>query len=195
MRGAVKLLILNGPRDPRAANYPSYRGTYRAHPTYSDLFPEYHEINRLFSWFLDEGGELGVVQDTQRALRFAELLNRHSPGSEHFEVVECTDGDALPQSGGALLGYDLSAGYNNSLLWWQLRPPPGVASLALHVQEFYELLCRHYGPQLNSQGLFQTSDIAVLCLRSMAALQELSPNLFEGGDLRSYQVIGIYLVP
>jgi hypothetical protein len=39
---------------------------------------------------------------------------------------------------------------------------------------------RHYAPQFNGQGLFQTWEVASLCLRAMTALQDLSPNLFEG---------------
>jgi hypothetical protein len=174
--------------------YPTYRGTYRAHPSHSDIFPEAHEVNQLFYWFLDEGGELGVVQDIQKALRFAELLNLHSTGPEHFEVVECADMHTLSDSGGAFLGYDISAGFNNSLLSWQLHPSPDNTELPPAIRELYELLCRHYVPQLNRQGLFQTSDIAAACLRSMIALQDLSPNLFEGGNLRNFHVLGLYRI-
>jgi hypothetical protein len=35
----MKLLILNGPPDARAAKYPLYRGTCRAHPAYCELLP------------------------------------------------------------------------------------------------------------------------------------------------------------
>src|SRR5439155_26446134 len=118
----MKLLILNGPRDPQPIQNPLYRGTYRSHPTHCDALPDDHEINKLFFWFLEEGGELGVVHNLSKALRFAELLNSYFAGRQHFEVIEATEGDSTPESGGALLGFDLSAGYNNSLLWWGLKP-------------------------------------------------------------------------
>lgn len=190
----MKLLLLDGPRDPRAARSVHYRGTSRAHPTYCDALPEDHEINRLFHWFLEEGGELGVVRDRKKALRFAELRNSYLPASGHFEVVEVTDGAEPPEVGGLFMGYDLSEGYNNSLLVWELRSFLSGNSLAQPIRELCDLLSRYYSPQLNGQGLFQTVEMASLCLKSMTALQDLSPNLFEGGDLRRFKVVGLYRV-
>src|SRR5215472_4294200 len=128
----MNFLILNGPRCPRAAAYPHYRGTYRAHPTCCEGLPEDSEINKLFFWFLEEGGELGVVHDLSKALRYVELLNAYPlPGYSHFEVVEVTGGDEAPQVGGELLGFDVSSGYNNSLLWWwqPATQPKAIASV------------------------------------------------------------------
>jgi len=72
-------------------------------------------------WFLEEGGELGVVRDLSNALRFAELWNTRLKPEDRFEVVEVVDGDANPKGNGYFLGFDLSSGYNNSLLSWGLR--------------------------------------------------------------------------
>jgi hypothetical protein len=148
----------------------------------------------LFFWFLDEGGELGVVQDLSKALRFAELWNARLMEQDRFEVLEVVDGDATSEGGGHFLGFDLSSGYNNSLLSSGLRQGAGIARLPEPVQELCALVSRHYAPQLNPQGLFQTFDAASLCLRSMIALQDLSPNLFEGGDLRDFRPVGLFAV-
>ena len=173
---------------------PTYRGTYRAHPTYCDALPPTHEINTLFSWFVDEGGELGVVSDLQRALRFAQLWNTRLPEQKHFEVVEVTNGAATPKTLGSLMGFDISAGYNYSLLSWGLEVPKSAQELDWRVRDMYELLSRHYRPQLNSLGLFETEEIAALCLRSLRALQGFCPSLFESGNLEEFQVTGLYAV-
>jgi hypothetical protein len=194
----MRLLIVNGPRDPRCPAYQSYRGTYRAHPTYCDGVPKDHELNKMFFWFLEEGGELGLVHDLTKAMRYVELLNTHlshfSPPYTHFEVVEVTDGNTRPESNGNFIGFDLSAGYNNSLLSSGLKQFSGVNQLAEPIRELCDLMSRHYAPQLNAQGLFQTFEVASLCLRSMIALQDLSPSLFEGGDLREFRPVGLYTV-
>jgi len=189
----MNLLVLDGPRDPRPGTNPLYRGTYRAHPTHCETAPDDDEINRLFFWFLEEGGELGVVKDPLRALRFAELWNKRLVAGR-FEVLEATESSARPESDGHFIGYDLSAAYNNSLLVSGLRSLESINLLPLPVREMLDLLNRHYAPQLNAQGLFQSIEVACLCLRSMVALQVLHPNLFEGGDLRDFQPVGLYRV-
>lgn len=191
----MNLLILNGPGRSRAASDPKYRGTYRVHPTYCESVPEEHEINKLFFWFLEEGGELGVVGDLLKALRYAQLLNDlASSNPSHFEVVEVADGDSAPICDGTFLGFDLSSGYNNSLLAWGFRQFPGGATLPEPIHELNNLINRHYAPQLNAAGLFDTYDVANSCLRSMIALQDLFPNLFEGGDLRDFRTVGLYRI-
>jgi hypothetical protein len=57
----VETGILDGPRNPRNRECPQYRGTYRTHPTYCDAPPEDDEINTLFFWFLEAGGESDVA--------------------------------------------------------------------------------------------------------------------------------------
>ncbi len=190
----MNLLILDGPRDPRPSNNPLYRGTYRAHPSHCDELPDDHEINKLFFWFLEEGGESGVVRDITKALRFVELWNARLKEKSRFETVEVADGDTHPQSNGMFIGFDLSAGYNNSLLSSGLKQFVGVNQLQGPVRELWDLVSRHYAPQLNGQGLFQTFEVASLCLRAMTALQDLSRNLFEGGNLREFRPVGLYSV-
>lgn len=210
----MKLLILNGPRDPRAAAFSHYRGTYRAHPTYCEALQKDHEINNLFFWFLREGGETGLVHDLTKALRYAELLNMHlsefNPGFAHFEVIEVTDGDTHGDAKGRLMGFDLSAGYNNSLLWWWGQgtepnaatsvgqtgnTPPGISTFPKPILVLDDLIHRFYAPELNRNGLFKTTATASECLKAMDALQQLCPNFYEGEDLRAtFCVVGLYLV-
>jgi hypothetical protein len=193
MENPMNLLLLNGPSSPELGRNPHYRGTDRAHPTYCDSLPKQHEINRLFFWFLEEGGESGVVHDLEKAKRYAELLNLLVK-EQSFEVIEVVDGSATPGCGGQFLGFDLSLHYNRSLLQWGFKSLPGLHTLPGPIHELCELLNRYYGPQLNGSGLFETYDVATSCLRSMIALQTLSANLFEGGDLERFRVIGVYHV-
>lgn len=192
----MNLLILNGARDPRAAKFPQYRGTYRAHPTFLDSAARDDEVNQLFFWFLEEGGELGMVHDPVKALRYAALLNERLDGMSRFEVVEAAKGDAVPQAGVEFLGFDLSAGCNNSLLWWWgPEPPMARGALPEAIRELGNLIHRYYGPRLNKHGLFQELQIASECLRSMDALQQLSPNLYEGESLQSgFEAVGLHLI-
>lgn len=192
----INLLILNGPPDRRDGFDPRYRGTYRSHPTYCDSKSGDDEVNKLFLWFLQEGGELGLVHDPEKAILYANLLNRHSPKEQQFEVVEVVDGNAPSKSGGQFLGFDLSSGYNSSLLSSGLQPPPSTSALPEPIRELVGLLARCYSPKLNQSGLFDTLLIAQECLRSMDAIQALRPNLFEGVDLRTnFQPTGVYVVP
>jgi hypothetical protein len=189
----MNLLILNGPRNPRAAKYSTYRGTYRAHPTYCDSVPRQHELNKFFYWFLEEGGELGVVHNVGNALQYAKLLNQVSSIKYGcFEVIEVTNGNASPEVGNRLLGFDLSSHFNDSLLWWQLEPQPSVRSVPPLIQEATDSICTTYRPKLNSSGLFQTADIASGCLEAMNAVQRLYP-VYEGEDIsEDYQIVGIH---
>ena len=66
--------------------------------------------------------------------------------------------------------------------------------MAEPIEELYDLISRHYAPLLNGQGLFQTWEVASLCLRAMTALQDLSPNYFEGGNLREFRSVGLYRI-
>jgi hypothetical protein len=136
-----------------------------------------------------------VVRNVAKALRFAELSNAHlKEKRDRFEVVEVTNENTHCESNGTFIGYDLSAGYNNSLLSWGIKSIAGGNRVAEPIEELYDLVSRHYAPQLNGQGLFQTCEVASLCLRAMTALQDLSPNLFEGGNLRDFRPVGLYRI-
>lgn len=135
-----------------------------------------------------------MVRDLSKALRFAELWNARLKQERRFEVMEVVDGDAPSESRGRFIGFDLSSGYNNSLLSWGLKLGAGTNQLAEPIRDLCDLLSRHYAPQLNGHGLFQDFEAASRCLRSMSALQGVSPNLFEGGDLREFRPVGLYAV-
>ena len=191
----MKLLILNGPPDPRPGHNPLYRGTERAHPSHCDSLPHEHELNKLFFWFLREGGETGVVQNLQKAMRFCELWNDRLTDEKKFEVVEVTNQNQRPEGTGRFLGFDLSFGYNNSLLRGGLRFPAGSSQVPVRVRQELELISRSYAPQLNNNGLFERTDVALSCLRSMTELQASSPNLFGGGTLKEFEPVGVYVLP
>ena len=188
----ANLLILNGARPPRDAAFIRYRGTDRTHPTYCDAAPRDHEVNQLFMWYLEEGGELGVVHNLTKAKRYCELCNIYFP-YRHFELIEVTDGDVSATSGDTFRGFDISNGYNNSLLWWEFSEP---AEIANNVSEEIAVLVRvvhsFFAPRLNQYGLFQSFEDASLCRRAMIALQYFSPGLYEGGDLSEFEVVGLY---
>ena len=120
-------------------------------------------------------------------------MSSHGTNGKHFEIVEVVDGDAAPEGHGNLIGFDLSQGYHNSLLWWGLTPPSPTSKMAKPIIEFHDLISRFYAPQLNEHGLFQTPEIASRCLCSMIALQDLCPNYFEGGSLEVFRVVGVYV--
>ena len=190
----MKLLILDGPRDPRGRECIHYRGTYRAHPTYCDALPEDSAINTLFFWFLEAGGELGVVSDPGKALRFAALWNKQITRPGDFEVIEVTSGDAATETAGEFLGYDMSAGYNNSLLRSGLKSGARPGTVADCVWQEWKSINTSYAPQLNNAGLFPTFQRANECLEAMVKIQDASLGFFEGGDLRRFEITGIYLV-
>jgi hypothetical protein len=193
MTDKAKFLILDGPRSPHQGQSPAYRGTYRCTPPYCEVLPEDHEINELFMWFIEEGGELGVVHDVTKALRFAKLCNEHFR-PRHFEVVQVVNGQNIQTTSGRFLGFDLSHGYNNSLLYWGLKPSRPLDEDA-RVDVLWQVVSRFFAPQLNENGLFSDSDLAALCLRSLIALQSLKDNLFEGDDLAKYELVGVCLIP
>lgn len=115
-------------------------------------------------------------------------------GEKKYEVIEVIDGKEASSSCDRLLGFDLSSGYNRSLLQWGLKSFPGLNTLPEPIRVFCELLNLYYAPQLNHYGLFQTFAVATSCLRSMKALQTLSPNLYEGGDFNRFSVVGVFSV-
>jgi hypothetical protein len=145
-------------------------------------------------WFLEEGGELGVVHTLSKARRLAELWNVRSANT-FFEVVEVSD-RAFSEATGVRLGFDLSAGYNNSLLTTGLARfvlPAGMIEKSMETA--WDQLTRRFAPLLNDKGLFENAAVAQECLVAMEAIQSLSPNFFEGGNnLDCFQPVAIRLI-
>lgn len=192
----MSFLILNGLSYPQESSNRQYRGTDRRMPTHCDAVPDDHEINRLFRWFLKEGGESGLVHDLLKARRYADLCNQYCPG-KHFEVIEVTDGEMTPEDPAhQLLGFDISAnGCGSSLISVALLYEPAETMPEEPILVLTDLIREHFRPKLNEFGLFRTFEDASHCRRAMIALQSFHPNLYEGGDLEVFTVAGIYLVP
>jgi hypothetical protein len=189
----MNLLILDGIEAIPPGRKSAYRGTSRIGPTYCGELPADHEINRLFRWYIDEGGETGVVHNLPNAIRFAHLCNSHMASNGHFEVIEAVGPADRKESDGRFIGVDLSEGFGNSLLQWGLKTFTGIHTLPPPIQEIANLLSRFYSPRLNSMGLFDVSEMASACLRSITAVQTLSPNIYEGGSLTRFRPVSIYL--
>jgi hypothetical protein len=160
------------------------------HPRYLENLSEIHEANRLFHWFLEEGGELGVVHDEVKARRLCALSNTYA-APESYEIVEVVEADAKPVIGREFLGFDISQGYNNSLLWSGLktlvRGEPDIPTRVLA-----NTLFRLFAEKLNSAGLFSGFDTAARCRASLIALQALEPNIIEGISLEKFAIVGLF---
>jgi len=185
----MNLLILNGYAFDELS---VYRGTYRNNPTYCDTLSAGHEINQLFMWFLEEGGESGVIHDLAKAQHYAKLCNIHFPDRQ-FEVVEVTKAKTPPESGGKFLGFDLSEGYNSLIGLGALVTNRARGRLSEQFHVLSELIARYFNAQLNSDGLFQEFEVASFCLQAINALQSFHPGLYEG-DISDFEVVGVYLV-
>ena len=129
-----------------------------------------------------------MVDDLAKARRFAALWNKQPSRPGDFEVVEVTSWKEAPETDGEFLGYDLSAGYNNSLLRTGLKPVVKPSDISDSIWR------QCYAHRLNDADLFQTSQQASQCLEAMAKIQDVYPGFFEGGDLRIFEVTGLYLV-
>lgn len=187
----MDLLILDGPQDSRGPFGAPYRGTDRRWPTYCDEAGQTDEVNELFTWFLGEGGQSGVVHNLAKAQRYAALCTAqlHRP----FEVVEVTLGGARPEIGRLLLGYDLLMSFSTSLISAGLAMSGNGGGLPPPIEVLQEFLSHTFRPQLNVYGLFSSYDVAERCLSVMNALQVLRPNLYEGThDLSDSRVTGVY---
>jgi hypothetical protein len=191
MMSKAKLLILDGPRYPSRNPNLAYRGIFRASPGYFGTLPEDHEANALFLWFIEEGGELGVVHDKGKACRLRDFCNFQGSGGT-FELIEATEGDNEPLFGGEFLGFDLSQGFNNSLLWSGLsRQVPGDPELPVRV--LTNTIFRLFSKELNANGMFSNIETTTQCRASLMALQALEPNLLEGNELDKF-VVGVSVV-
>jgi hypothetical protein len=186
------LLILDGPCNPTRHPNPAYRGTFRMPPIHFDNLPEDHEANILFAWFLEEGGELGVVHDKARARKLRDLCNSYGT-DRNYEVLEACEGNRLPPDGSEPLGYDLSQGLNNSLLWWGLKA--GDQERSDPVLVLADVVFAHFSQQLNRYGLFSEIRIAAKCQQALIALQALRPDFIEGDDLGKFRATALYRIP
>ena len=188
-------LLLLGENMLGARGAAGYRGTYRAAPPHADMLPEDSEYNQLFSWYC-EADYHGGVEDSDRARRLLSLL-RSQVGRRDFEIIEVCRVGHKPKISRELLGYDLSCAFYYSLLSWglDLREAQQASQLPAAIRDLSALLEAHFKPLLNMHGLFSYEGNAAFCLRSMLALQALSPGLWENDQDSNFEVVAIFKIP
>jgi hypothetical protein len=192
MTRAANLLILDGAMYPKMKPNPAYRGTCRMCPTHFDNLPEEHEANLLFYWFLEEGGELGVVHDERKARQLCNFCNTFGT-DKSYEVVEAVVDNSKPVHEGEFLGFDISQGLNNSLLWWGLTATVPEKN-GLPVRVLANVIFGLFSERLNDSGLFPDIETAISCRSALIALQALEPNLLEGDSLEKFAVVGLFRI-
>ncbi|HUY19637.1 MAG TPA: hypothetical protein VMV15_10455 [Candidatus Binataceae bacterium] len=191
----MNYLIRNGQSYAVSGPSASYRGTNRSEPIYCEEFTEDHEINQLYTWYLEETGRSGFIHDLTKALRYVKLCNLHFP-SKQFELIQVTDGHSTTNHGAGFLGFDISLGGNgDSLIFLALLSGPLKDIPQAPIAVLSNLVRCHFTPKLNEFGLFQMFEDASHCRKAMIALQSFHPNLYEGGNLEDFTVSGVYLLP
>ena len=184
----MKILILEKGGYRYAQSH--YRGTARPSPYHGDNFPEVHELNQAFRWHIDEGGESGIVQNLSKAMSLVDTYRRYGVQPD-LEVVEVTDAGETPEVGKILLGYDLSAGYHNSLISGFSAPVSTSVGQGA-IDRLAALVYLEVNRHLNGVGLFPNQEVAARCLDYFQAVREIEPNYYEIGN---YKVVGLYLLP
>jgi hypothetical protein len=99
----------------------------------------------------------------------------------------------MPIYAGELLGFDISRGFNTSLLWWGLTPTVPEQDGA-PVRVLANTVFGLFSEKLNDNGLFSEIDVATRCRSALLALQALEPNLLEGDSLEKFQVVGLFRI-
>jgi hypothetical protein len=192
----MDLLILK--REPVTSTV-RYQGTDKIPPHYVDGLPEEAEVNRLFLWYCEEGGESGLVHNLSAARQLVQAYHGLKP-PEFFDILEVSI-DPAHKSDGRFLGYDLSAGYVYSLLSWGLvlqreTGQPGESDgngSHFAIQPLLRLVEEHFGKKLNSYGLFDEHEDARFCLNTMMALQSIVPGLWENEEV-TFDVVGLWRI-
>lgn len=178
-------------------NPPMYRGMDRATPTYYAGGNEEHPANQLFFWYLQQGGQSGVIHDIEHAAKLLEAYSKLDP-PQYFEVIEITTHNKPPTLGGELLGFDLASG-SYSLLGWGLeidrKLPLTMPQTDLYrvIFPLLTLVKEYFQPRLNQNGLFREYATATFCLECMIALQTIRPGLWEDSHTE-FQVVGIWKI-
>lgn len=180
----------------------SYRGTDRTWPYYVEPLPESHPANQAFLWFVsgEDSHELGLVHDLAKARALIEEYRRLDPPQE-FELIEMTRGEAQPESGGKLLGYDVTELYCHSILASGLCFDAQRHQRAMSADESYRsiaplvrLFDEHFSAQLNEHVLFSDKAVAEFCCECAATLIQFDNDLFDM-PRESRRVAGLYDVP
>jgi hypothetical protein len=192
-------LLIRGPVIKGKFGYQpeGYRGTDRERPYYRDDLAPNDSVNQAFLWYIDEGGESGLVHDLDRALKLAQAYRDGQP-PQLFEVVEVTISDQQPEGGGSLIGYEVSAGYASSAVMPFLAEKSAanlsVVSSAEIVDPLLRLMQQHFRPLLNSHYLFDDYAVAAHFFDCVVATARISPRSWLN-RWHEYEVVGLWRLP
>jgi hypothetical protein len=172
--------------------YDHYKGTYRTSPSYIEELPENSEVNKLFRWYIDVGGELEIISDIEQAKKIVEIYKNLTP-PQIFEVVRILEVNEQPLENEEFLGFDLSCQYYYSLLSWELdivNKKIEKDRLIQQILPLIKLVKKYFKPLLNKNCLFDDSETAKFCLECLMALQDIKPGIFEDKE-EIFEVIGL----
>lgn len=173
-----------------------YRGTERPCPYHCDELAEEHSANKAFFWYLEEGGELGIVHNINKTLDLISLYAKRNPPC-FLEAIEVKTQNKAPESKGIFLGFDISCGFGNSLLYDNvLLFEKGVLltkdlpyyETAETIEPLLKLTGKYFAPSINQYGLLDNYEIASFCLKCLNSIRKVCPGLLEYGN---YEVVGL----
>ena len=201
-RGTDRDLMLKAhfPTDPYAEEIYGIWDEYREHISGTEPNMEQTEDLLRLGWVSPD-----VIRDIGEAWWLVQAF-RERVGQD-LEIIEVTRGKAEPEVGGEFLGYDLSVGYRRSFLSGGLdmeghdnsdpRIPGDPYNKSL-VSSLFKLLGRYFRPLLNVNGLFDSYEDAVFCLKCRSAIPFVSWESFDEQETRGhepyYEVLGIFRV-
>jgi hypothetical protein len=136
-----------------------------------------------------------LVRDLAKAQRYAQLANEYFPGM-NFGVIGITEDNEPAPERTQFLGYDI--GRLESLIILSALPLISEDDEEDPANVSHNIIKRQFRPKLNEFVLFRTCKDAADCRRAMIALQNLSPNSYEGGDIesfkRKFEVTPVFLI-
>jgi hypothetical protein len=208
----MRLLILGEPiaGDESPPFLKSYRGTFRSEPCYPEGFAksvgDEHPTVKLFDWWFDESAHDQEANGLIRSLDKAkELVRTYAQYNlQELEIIEITLNDEVSVLGGEFLGFDLSLGFGDSLLYmtgglalchdytgWH---DPREAQILHQLHPLMCLLEEHFKPLLNTQGLLPDYQIARQCWNCINAIEQFVPDVFDWGGPHKWEIIGLYRI-
>ena len=184
-----------------------YLGTERFTPCFDIEFDENHPTNQAVIEYIKTASEDDFIDELSKARELVEMFRNLTP-SESYDIVTFTNNKEPlvlpPDTDIVFLGYDLSAGFTNSLvpaldqaqnteeiLVFDTETNPGFKSSSREPFIFDLLIEKHFRPMLNKNRLFDDYDTAYFCLECMKSVQKLDPNFYEPYD---FEVTGVYKV-
>jgi hypothetical protein len=172
--------------------YANYRGTYRTVPNYVNNQSEDSIVNKHFMWYLNEGDQLGIIKNLEKAKKMVGLYEKLNP-PQKFEIVRILEDKEKQKNGEEFLGFDISSNYGYSLLSWNLDI--GLKNyqndeILQKIRPLVNLVREYFKPKLNRYSLFNDIDTAQFCLDCMMSLQKIRPGFWENEEVR-FEIIGL----